>query len=78
MNISDISLLIFDECHHTVKNEPYNQIMRVYLDKRYENQDAKLPQVSISKSFAIAFAIFVIIASKSLNHTYVAFEKLVG
>ena len=44
-DITQITMLIFDECHHTVKNEPYNQIMRVYLDKRCEKKDAKLPQV---------------------------------
>ena len=31
-----------------MKNEPYNQIMRGYLDKRFENKNAKLPQVGLS------------------------------
>jgi len=47
MDISTISLLIFDECHHTVKNDPYNKIMRTYLDKRFEDKNAKLPQVGM-------------------------------
>ena len=45
MNISDITLLIMDECHCTVKKDPYNKIMGIYLDERMENLKAKLPQV---------------------------------
>jgi endoribonuclease Dicer len=29
--IKQISLMVFDECHHTRKNHPYNGIMREYF-----------------------------------------------
>ncbi|KAJ8093606.1 Dicer-like protein 1 [Marasmius tenuissimus] len=30
-SINKVSLLVFDECHHTRKNHPYNGIMREYM-----------------------------------------------
>ncbi|XP_041481839.1 probable ATP-dependent RNA helicase DHX58 [Lytechinus variegatus] len=33
-NISDVSMLVFDECHHTTLNHPYNEIMRYYLKEK--------------------------------------------
>ncbi|CAK8690224.1 unnamed protein product [Clavelina lepadiformis] len=51
MTISDISLLIFDECHHAVKSDPYSMIMNCYLDVMKENASRtshlakRLPQI---------------------------------
>ncbi|XP_076807384.1 uncharacterized protein LOC143450638 isoform X2 [Clavelina lepadiformis] len=51
MTISDISLLIFDECHHAVRNDPYGMIMNCYLDMMKENASRtthsgkRLPQI---------------------------------
>ena len=47
LDISSISLLIFDECHHAKDNEPYNQIMRIYLNKKLKKKKEVLPQVII-------------------------------
>jgi len=49
INIKDITLLIIDECHHTVKKDPYNNIMGIYLDERLESKQGniKLPQVIV-------------------------------
>ena len=44
--LSDISLLILDECHHTQKEHPYNKIMEKYLALRLQpGTQCKLPQV---------------------------------
>nr|CAB3237967.1 probable ATP-dependent RNA helicase DHX58 [Phallusia mammillata] len=46
VTISEFTLLIIDECHHTVKDDPYNNIMKIYLDKRLDaSSDVSLPQI---------------------------------
>ncbi|XP_037545199.1 probable ATP-dependent RNA helicase DHX58 [Nematolebias whitei] len=42
--LSDITLLIIDECHHTHKEEVYNKIMRCYVEKKL-NGEQRLPQI---------------------------------
>lgn len=44
VKITDFSLLIFDECHHTNKEHPYNEIMLTYLGIKF------LPQTSPSQA----------------------------
>ena len=38
ISISRVNLIIFDECHHAVKNDPYVQIMKFYNRERFENR----------------------------------------
>ncbi|XP_022064730.1 probable ATP-dependent RNA helicase DHX58 [Acanthochromis polyacanthus] len=44
VELSDISLLIIDECHHTHKESVYNKVMRCYLEKKLKGEQA-LPQI---------------------------------
>ncbi|KAL5016986.1 hypothetical protein ScPMuIL_006575 [Solemya velum] len=44
-SLSLFSMLIFDECHHTQKGEPYNSIMKRYLKLKYNGQPSPLPQI---------------------------------
>lgn len=44
VELSDITLLIIDECHHTHKDSVYNKIMGCYVEKKLTGQQ-KLPQI---------------------------------
>lgn len=46
VNLQDISLLLFDECHHAHKEHSYNRIMERYLAfKKQPRHQGPLPQV---------------------------------
>lgn len=49
VRLTDITLLIFDECHHTNKDHPYNKIMERYmtLKKQPGAKPNSLPQVPV-------------------------------
>ncbi|XP_063328316.1 ATP-dependent RNA helicase DHX58-like isoform X3 [Pelmatolapia mariae] len=44
VELSDITLLIIDECHHTHKEEAYNKVMRLYVEKKLKGEKP-LPQI---------------------------------
>ncbi|KAL4657774.1 putative ATP-dependent RNA helicase DHX58 [Arapaima gigas] len=44
VELTDFTLLIFDECHHTNKDSVYNKIMTRYVERRLV-ADSRLPQV---------------------------------
>ncbi|XP_066442551.1 ATP-dependent RNA helicase DHX58 [Eleutherodactylus coqui] len=44
VELTDFSLLIIDECHHTHKDGVYNKVMELYLEKKLSGQ-RKLPQI---------------------------------
>ncbi|XP_035472470.1 probable ATP-dependent RNA helicase DHX58 [Scophthalmus maximus] len=44
VELSDITLLIVDECHHTHKESAYNKIMRCYVVKKLRGE-GPLPQI---------------------------------
>ena len=44
VRITDFSLLIFDECHHTNKEHPYNEIMLAYLGIKFPPQSSRCQQ----------------------------------
>ena len=53
VELKDISLLVFDECHHAHKDHPYNNIMEKYLVLKFQpgyRRDS-LPQVG--ENFAL-------------------------
>lgn len=45
MKITDIDLLMIDECHHTDLNHPYNAVMAAYHETRLQSHFGKLPQI---------------------------------
>jgi len=45
MGISDLNMLIMDECHHTILSHPYNAIMEAYYTTCRQNSAAPLPQI---------------------------------
>ncbi|XP_030076811.1 ATP-dependent RNA helicase DHX58 isoform X2 [Microcaecilia unicolor] len=44
VELTDFSLLIIDECHHTHKDGVYNKLMEGYIEKKMRNE-GKLPQI---------------------------------
>lgn len=48
INISRVNLLIFDECHHAVKKDPYVEIMKFYNGCRDVNERPKILGLSAS------------------------------
>lgn len=44
MLLTDITLLIIDECHHTNKESVYNKVMGCYVEKKLKGE-RPLPQV---------------------------------
>nr|XP_020463090.1 probable ATP-dependent RNA helicase DHX58 [Monopterus albus]XP_020463091.1 probable ATP-dependent RNA helicase DHX58 [Monopterus albus] len=44
VELSDITLLIIDECHHTNKESVYNKVMRCYVEKKLRGERS-LPQI---------------------------------
>jgi len=45
MRISDIDMLIMDECHHTILSHPYNAIMEAYYTTCRQDSTTRLPQI---------------------------------
>ncbi|ESN97093.1 hypothetical protein HELRODRAFT_114400 [Helobdella robusta] len=43
--MAQLTLMIFDECHHAKKDHPYNAVMTRYHDIRDSDRDADLPQI---------------------------------
>ncbi|XP_068574914.1 ATP-dependent RNA helicase DHX58 [Cebidichthys violaceus] len=44
VELSDITLLIIDECHHTHKDSVYNKVMACYVEKKLKREEP-LPQI---------------------------------
>ena len=44
VSLNDITLLIFDECHNTKKNNPYAVIMERYIEIKLKG-NGRIPQV---------------------------------
>ncbi|NWW18836.1 DDX58 helicase, partial [Falcunculus frontatus] len=44
-SLSVFTLMIFDECHNTTGNHPYNVLMTRYLNQKFDSSANQLPQV---------------------------------
>ena len=44
VHLEEISLIVIDECHHTVKEAPQAKVMEIYLERKQQGK-AMLPQV---------------------------------
>ncbi len=48
LDINQINLLIFDECHHAVGNHPYSQLLRLYHNNHSNNKDIRVMGMTAS------------------------------
>ncbi|NXE55482.1 DDX58 helicase, partial [Casuarius casuarius] len=44
-SLSVFTLMIFDECHNTTGNHPYNVLMTKYLEQKFDSSAHQLPQI---------------------------------
>ncbi|NXG13248.1 DDX58 helicase, partial [Grallaria varia] len=44
-SLSVFTLMIFDECHNTTGNHPYNVLMTRYLEQKFDSSADQLPQI---------------------------------
>ncbi|XP_030368622.1 probable ATP-dependent RNA helicase DDX58 [Strigops habroptila] len=44
-SLSVFTLMIFDECHNTMGNHPYNVLMTRYLEQKFDSSSNQLPQI---------------------------------
>ncbi|XP_033928963.1 antiviral innate immune response receptor RIG-I isoform X3 [Melopsittacus undulatus] len=44
-SLSIFTLMIFDECHNTMGNHPYNVLMTRYLEQKFDSSASQLPQI---------------------------------
>ena len=44
VKLDEVTLMVFDECHHTRKGHPYARLMQLYLDEKFEENN-QLPQI---------------------------------
>lgn len=52
VSVTDFSLMVFDECHHTNDNHSYNMIMNRYLDIKLQDRErAKTLPMVLYQSF---------------------------
>ncbi|XP_013083292.2 uncharacterized protein LOC106068471 isoform X2 [Biomphalaria glabrata] len=71
LHISDFSVLVFDECHHTHKKEPYLNLMSFYLKAKKqsnaEESKVSLPQIiGLTASISIGKAKIFVEAVKNI------------
>lgn len=56
VSVTDFSLMVFDECHHTNDNHSYNMIMNRYLDIKLQDRErAKTLPMVRHQSFNICY-----------------------
>ncbi|KAK7473369.1 hypothetical protein BaRGS_00035417 [Batillaria attramentaria] len=45
VQIPDFSLMVLDECHHTLGKHPYKDLMDLYMDAKFSADMPRLPQI---------------------------------
>ncbi|XP_072042578.1 uncharacterized protein [Amphiura filiformis] len=73
LHLQDISLIIFDECHHTTQDHPYNEVMKRYLKEKKLKLDARR---EVGKSGPYLPQIIGLSASLGVGHGKDAFRHV--
>ncbi|PIK43956.1 putative ATP-dependent RNA helicase DDX58-like [Apostichopus japonicus] len=76
VDIGNISLLIFDECHNCHKGHPFNQIMHKYHEEKRRLVDKSAPQEIIDSSVPQIIGMTASIGTGKGKSTAKAFEHI--
>ena len=68
VKFSQFSLVIFDECHHTIKSHPYAEIMRLYLLIKKKEPSLSLQIIGMTASPGAGGSNPSLNESKAINH----------
>lgn len=77
-SLSDLDMIIFDECHHTADNHPYNEILNSYRRQLDEEDDSESFSSSDGSDWSTLMPIIIgLTASPGVGRSDNALKQLI-